>query len=609
MESKEQKEEVKEDKTEEPIEKNEKYKIMKNKSKNTLLNQISYIIYNKNNFEEKIKPSELEIKLELDSDNSTYKQLNYKTKLSYSSFNPKRDLLKNIEIYKSFPAEIETKDEYYSNESTNIIVDFYPRIKKGIILDLSIFPFYSYDGKTLNKNVQEEIKNNLKCKENEYILCLYLSQWDLTKEIIETFENIIEIDSFEKYFKNILVIIETEDEKSFNKIISYDYLQKYLNKYNDEKKDKNNLMFLFNFLSNYDKKNKKNKNNYINIFHEFIDYFFILDNNETIVKIKPIKNIGKIITFLLLKFKENKRNSDISFFKNKETIKKEKYKEAKKLIHFISNIQKLNLNYIFDIKFRISFTLNTNDELTQLKIKKINKMFMEGLFFTKEYNYLKQICDSIKLSSCEFYLTEMKTIDIEVDFTDKNCQKCKKIIGEEDFMYYCYICKVKYCYECVQNHLNNNSGKAKYIDAKHNLLFFKTRDKNQFLNLEERKLGKNLFADASEDNLNSWSSTTCNGCKESIRNRKERYVCLHCRKGKKLNGGYVDFCAFCIKAMCEDKKEMRNLERGADEVMDNWRNDFMQGFKFKIEHKHENHVYLMMPYSVYSSEGNEYYFF
>ena len=105
MESKEQKEEVKEDKTEEPIEKNDKYKIMKNKSKNTLLNQISYIIYNKNNFEEKIKPSELEIKLELDSDNSTYKQLNYKTKLSYSSFNPKRDLLKNIEIYKSFPAE------------------------------------------------------------------------------------------------------------------------------------------------------------------------------------------------------------------------------------------------------------------------------------------------------------------------------------------------------------------------------------------------------------------------------------------------------------------------------------------------------------------------
>ena len=61
--------------------------------------------------------------------------------------------------------------------------------------------------------------------------------------------------------------------------------------------------------------------------------------------------------------------------------------------------------------------------------------------------------------------------------------------------------------------------------------------------------------------------------------------------------------------MCEDKKEMRNLERGADEVMDDWRNDFMQGFKFKIEHKHENHVYLMMPYSVYSSEGNEYYFF
>ena len=156
---------------------------------------------------------------------------------------------------------------------------------------------------------------------------------------------------------------------------------------------------------------------------------------------------------------------------------------------------------------------------------------------------------------------------------------------------------------------NKVEGKKKYIDQKHNLIFFKTRDKNQFLNLEISKLGKNRFAETSEDNLGDWNSTTCNGCRGSLKRGQERYVCLHCRKGRRLRGGFVDYCSDCIKKMCKNKSDMVNLQEKANEVLDNWENDFMEGFIFKVEHNHENHIYLMMPFSIRHGEDRDYYFF
>ena len=103
--------------------KEKKYKIIKNKYKYYLLNVISDFIYNKNNFEEKIKPNELEINLLLDSNKSTYNKTKYDIKLNYDSFNPKRDLLKNIKLYKSFPNNLEIKDEYYQDDFGDILVN------------------------------------------------------------------------------------------------------------------------------------------------------------------------------------------------------------------------------------------------------------------------------------------------------------------------------------------------------------------------------------------------------------------------------------------------------------------------------------------------------
>ena len=616
----EEKKEKIEKKEEKRHRQNEKYKIMKNKSRNYLLNVISFLIYNKNNFDEKIKPSDFDIILEMDSNNSTYKKIKYKTNLKNSSFNPKRDLLKNIKLYKSMPFEIEMKDEYYKVDLDNVNVDIFPKIRKGINLDLSLFPLCSYENKLINYNIKDEIKKNLNCEENEYILCIYMT--DLHKNIDDAFqmiESVYEIDMFEQYFKSTFIIFQANDEKDLDKINNDEKKNKYFNQ-----KGKKKMMFLFNLLSNY-KLNETNEDNLINIFNEKeikysllvkneawekYSYFFILDNNKKIVKIKPFSLLFRDMASLLMKLKQSKKTGDITpYFKKKEKAHKEKLKQAEELIQFISNIPKMNLNYIFDIVFKISLVLNPNDELTDLRLKKINRIDIEAEFFTKEYKYLNQLCDSLKLSNCKFELIELKTIDVDIDFTNMECGKCKNIIPENDYLYYCYICKIKYCWDCVQDKLKNYKGKAKYIDEKHHLLFFKTRDKNQFLNLEESKLGHNHFTEFDENKLTRWDSTRCNGCSSSIGREMQRYVCLHCRKGKKMRGGFIDYCSECIEEMCKDKDKMREREKKSDEVVSHWNNSFFEGLNFKVEHKHEDHIYLMMPYQISTSDENEYYFF
>ena len=589
-----------------------KNKIIKNRIKNYLFNLISFLLNNKNNFEEKLTPSDIEILLSTSSDTSTICKFRYKTKLIYGDFNSKRDKVKNINIYKQFPAQMEMKDEYYSSNFEDVIVDIFPEIKKDIKIDLSEFPFFKYDNvnkkiKNIDKN---EIKEITKCKENEYILCVYITYYDIKgkNNPILMLENIIDSDLFFKYFKNVFIICQLNSENAFDKFSKDEIIKKYLGNNNLDNKNKDKIFFLFNFLSSY--KNDKNcEENLINIFQEtkniisdFDDdieknYFFILDSNEKIVKIEPMKSIGKTTTYLLMELKNNENSKDKTpYFVKKEKDEKSQLKEVKNLIHFIAQIDKLNLDYVFDIRFNLSIILYPNEELTKIKLKKINCFRFKGVFKTKEYNYLKSCSDLLNLPSCSFTFTEIPSIDIEIDFSNMTCEKCKNNITDDSYLYYCYICKTKYCFECVQSQLKNNKGKKKYIDEKHNLIFFKTRDQNQFLSLDQEKLGQNQFANCSEDDLAYWSSTRCNGCRNSLREGLERYLCLNCRKGLRVSDGYIDYCSECINKMCKNKNDRINLENKANGVVDDFNNDFFDDYKFKVEHKHDNHIYLMMPF-------------
>ena len=598
--------------------KKKKYKIMKNKEKNYIFNLISYFINNRNDFEVKLKPSDIEIILETNSDISTFSKLKYKTKLNYGLFNSKRDTIKNIKLYKQFPVQFEIQDEYYKNVFDDVIVDIFPQIKKGIKLEINEFPFFSYDNnKILKKINKDEFKNNLQCKENEYILCIYIINYknESKKEnIFEIIENVISSDMFVNYFKSVFIIFQIESKDLLD-----EYIMQNINKFLDNKNDKykNKLFFLYNFLSSY-KNSKSNENCLINIFEEnksFMpgnesNYFFILDNNETIIEIAPFFSIGKTITLFLLELQKHKNNNEkISFISKRQKEENVQFKSVKKIIDFILGLKKLNLDYIFDLSFRISISLYPNDELTKIKLRKINCLKIRSHFRKKENLFLRSCSEIINIPNCEFLLNEIPTVDIDIDFDNMKCEKCKKIIPDESFLYYCYICKVKYCYECVQSQLKNNKGKQKYIDAKHNLIFFKTRNKNQFLNIDKLKLGNNLFVECNEEDLSYWSSTRCNGCRESLRRDVERYICLDCKRGIKLESGYIDFCSKCIDIMCKNKKEMENLEKKADGLVDHYDNSYFDDYKFKIEHRHEKHIYLLLPLQSERGVERGYYIF
>ena len=139
--------------------------------------------------------------------------------------------------------------------------------------------------------------------------------------------------------------------------------------------------------------------------------------------------------------------------------------------------------------------------------------------------------------------------------------------------------------------------------------FFKTRDKKQFLNLDKSKIGTNKFAESLDDNdFDNKHSATCSGCHANLI-ETERYICLNCKKGLIVGNGFIDYCGKCINKMCNNKEDMEKLEREADGVISNDEsNKFTGDHKIKIIHKHENHLYLLLPLE-YKHDEEPYYNF
>ena len=444
-----------------------KPKFLSNKAKNYLINLIAFLLNNKNNFEEKIKPSDLEFKLETDSDNSSIDQMIYKLKIYYNSFNIKRDKVKNMSKYKQMPVEIQINDEYYSSKAIyqRVELDFYPMIKKGINLDLSYFPFYTFNKE--KKSIEKfkfESKNAIN-NNNECTLCIYLIQTDdeTINKIDKEIEKLNKTSTIWDHFEKIYVIFQVASNEYVNSIIKNKLINKYV--FIDNKDKNNKIIYLFNALTSYEV-NDTNEN-LINIFtnRKFIscskdkdkekEYFFIIDKNNKIIKLKYLSVLSETISYFLFNL-----NSNSSISKEKEKNKKIKFKNMKELLYFLTKLKKLD--YIFDINFKISLNLTINDELTEVELRKINETVMNSNLYKKEYNYLIKLFNSIRQKNCMFNALEIPTIDIDIDFTKMECYNCYSEIEEDKYFYYCYICKTKYCYECVQKQLENKGKKKIY---------------------------------------------------------------------------------------------------------------------------------------------------
>jgi hypothetical protein len=336
-----------------------------------------------------------------------------------------------------------------------------------------------------------------------------------------------------------------------------------------------------------------NDGNAINIFNNLYkkknrNYFFILNNNNIVFKLndypKILKELNKYIESIYSK------NDPVQLLENlKNTKKINQMKLFIYLTNFINDLS--NLNYIFDFNYNMNFTIKLNETNYYFKLDRIDKIEIGGSLRTEEYNKFKKYFDNINDDDFFFRLKEIKTVNIDIDFTQElKCKICKQLIPEEKECYYCHICKDFYCYKCVKSNFETKIGKDKFIDQKHNLLFFKTRNKNNFLNIEQTKLGINSFAKLKD--FKTYHSASCDGCASSFHD-SPRYICLTCKPGLYLSEGYNDYCNICIEHMMANDDKGKIMQKDPKTIKYNI-SSFVSNHVLKQLHNHENHIYLMV---------------
>ena len=258
------------------------------------------------------------------------------------------------------------------------------------------------------------------------------------------------------------------------------------------------------------------------------------------------------------------------------------------LTYFINDLS--NLKYIFDFNYNINYSIKLSDTNHSFKVDTIDKIEVGGSLKTVHDNKFKKLFDDINNEKFIFKLKEIKTVNISIDFPfDIKCKICKQIIPEEKELYYCYICKDFYCYKCVKDNFETKDGKEKFIDQKHNLLFFKTRNKNQFLSIEQHKLGINSFTTVKS--FKSYHSASCDGCSSSF-NNSPRYICITCKPGLYLSEGYNDYCSKCIEHMME--KDDFGIKIQKDIKIIKYSSPFVSNHVLRQIHNHNDHIYLMV---------------
>lgn len=449
----------------------------------------------------------------------------------------------------------------------NVSFNFSTKLHKYFILDFSLIELYYIENNEMKKYNKQKNHNN-----EIFIYSVELIQNIVSlKEIIDTL-----ISSKGK--ENIFNIINNEINIIFQ-INSKEKITEILNN-NPEMKE---LLDIPNIHILFYIKQENNQNMFKTNYIYGKNYFFVLNKENQIIKIKPLKKLKSYINKLKNKIDEEKINASI------------------KLLEFLSKI--IDNKYWFDIKFDLNCIVNLiNNDIMIIKNIKINKLI--GTFQTKEYNILKNLCEIIKPK--QFELKEHKTIDIDIDFTNNICSKCKNNIPDNSDMYYCYKCKKKYCTICVDNQLKKE-GKEKFIDQKHNLLYFNTRNKNNLKNIDIWKLGKNSFAEVKNNNeFHNQHQIRCDGCNGDCENMA-RYVCLTCYKGKEEKTNMVDYCEECIIHLRKNDEEAKNIEN--ENMYEVYNDDPNLGFldsvqDYREKHDHKTHIYLMIPLEI---EGSGYF--
>ena len=560
------------------------YLPINSRAKTCLLKYLLHLVKFEDN-SQYMNPKNIKIDIFSTSEKSIINKIYYSMIIKNNNYNPKFDLKKNIPIYEKMRTFFyQLKDECNNKINDNEIsikVDFLPFIQSKMLIDFNFFNFFYYNGKIFHKFIIKP-NNDDDFKDNKSKLFIYFDGIGNETKVFNLendLNKIISIKNIWKIFSYIYIIIPVSNK---NKAIE---IHNNLPIFLKMKKDENFKVSVI-YLSD-----DINDGAAINIFFNFYktknkNYFFILNNN-IVYKIKEysvmLKELNNYIDLVYGK------NDPVQIKENQ--IYMQKMNDLKLfmfLTNFINDLS--NLRYIFDFYYNINFSMILSDSNHKFKLDTIERVEIGGSLKTEEYNKFKKYFDNINNDNFIFKLKEIKTININIDFpANIYCKVCKNIIPNDKELYYCYFCKDFYCYKCVKDNFESKSGKEKFIDQKHNLLFFKTRNKNQFLNIEEHKLGKNTFTTI--QSFKSYHSASCDGCSSSF-DGSPRYICITCKPGLYLSGGYNDYCDVCIDHMMKNDDAGKKMQKDIKTI--NYNSNFVSNHILRNIHNHENHIYLMV---------------
>lgn len=562
---------------------NEKMKIVNKKTQNLIVNFLMTVVNNKNEVNRNIKPEDLSIVLS--SGNGNKKSIFYKLSIVNSFFDPKTYSKGNIPKFEELKNLIDPLDEEGmtpKKDFEEISFDFVPKLEKGLRLNLSSFDFKKFKER---EEIETFDKNFFNEQSGKGLFCIYTSKLNgkshKLKKLIEFIETIKEKkDEFLKIFRKAFIIFEV---KSID-VIEEEYLNnfpfefRYYFEEEEENIDHVQMLFLI---------RGENDNNANDIFSDnnlSKTFYFILNPENYITEIKnfysPRRTVEEIIS----------KSRNIANDNRNENIYNKKVDAFFEFYSFLKNLKDLKYYFYINYHFDLILKYLENQEGYQLMIKDIIFSRFNAEVRNKDYDKLDRL---LSIFSPEYKeLTKIETIDIDVDFSDMTCVKCSKTIRDDEELFYCFICKDKYCYNCVKTNYQNSTGKGKFIDPEHNLIFFKTRDKKNFLEIDKYKLGNNTFAKASDEDLGRFKNAQCDGCALQFAT-SPRYICLSCNPGSRKSEGYNDYCQNCIEHMMKDDDAGKNLQKSKNNVY-NTSLALLKGEKYYLSHSHKDHIYIMI---------------
>ena len=107
-------------------------------------------------------------------------------------------------------------------------------------------------------------------------------------------------------------------------------------------------------------------------------------------------------------------------------------------------------------------------------------------------------------------------------------------------------------------------------------MFISVNNEDGMRNIEEFKFGNNrLF----EDDVQEFTSCKCDNCDMCLAGAP-RYICISCKPGPNMEGGWVDICNGCMNTW---RKEPKNSTKNIQ---------FRENLIQSVGHDSETHVFL-----------------